>query len=252
MSLQVSAMAHPPREPASSEVFKQLVDNLLRPEGLQHGLKLPSERQLAAMFDVGRATVREALRTMELLELIEVRPGDGTYVKTSGSNVIPQLLRWGLLVRRPRLADLLETRREIEVAMARRAAAGPNAEALARLTDQLDLMRGAPTTDEFVQADIDFHLAVSSMARMPVLADFLAGIRSLLDNWMHRVLAADEARPGEACAEHAEVLLAITTGDPAAAASAMDAHLRRAGNRLVAILGGERDGYLAEGTVPDG
>ena len=70
------------------------------------------------MFSVGRAAVREALRTMEMLDLIEVRTGDGTYVKTSGSTVIPHLFQWGLLVRQPDVHDLLETRREIEMTTA--------------------------------------------------------------------------------------------------------------------------------------
>lgn len=87
LTLQVSALRTTPREPPSYKIFRQLVDYLMTAD-IRGRVKLPSERSLAETFGVGRATVREALRTMEMLDLIEVRTGDGTYVKSSGSTVI--------------------------------------------------------------------------------------------------------------------------------------------------------------------
>lgn len=236
MTLRVSTVARTPREPASNEIFQQLIDYLLRGDNVGSRVKLPSERNLAEMFSVGRAAVREALRTMEMLDLIEVRTGDGTYVKTSGSTVIPHLFQWGLLVRQPDVHDLLETRREIEMTMARRAAARRSDSEVSQLAARLEEMRAARHDDDFVEADIAFHLLISEMARMPVLADFLTGIRSLLDSWMHRVVAVDHDRPARACEEHAPVLAAIAAADPDAAAEAIAAHLDRGGERLLDVL----------------
>jgi DNA-binding FadR family transcriptional regulator len=236
LALQVSVVGRTPREPASGEVFQQLVDYLLRADSVRSGLKLPSERSLAEMFGVGRATVREALRTMEMLELIEVRPGDGTYVKSSGSTVLPRLFHWGLLVRQPDLLDLLETRREIELTMARRAAIRRDDRELAELATMLEKMRVARNEGDFVDADIGFHLLVSQMAAMPVLADFLTGIRSLLNSWMHRVVAVDDDHRARACEEHEPILRAIAGADPEAAVETMEAHLHKAQERLLQVL----------------
>lgn len=235
MTLQLSPLQRGPREPASYEIFRQLVDYLLRAD-IRGRVKLPSERSLAETFGVGRATVREALRTMEMLDLIEVRTGDGTYVKSSGSTVITQLFQWSLLLRRPDLRDLLETRLELETAMARRAATRHSDPQLAQLIGLLEAMRTAKNDDAFVEADVAFHLLVGEMAGIPVLSDFLAGIQSLLDSWMHRAVAADHGRPARACEEHEAVLTAIAAADPDASVDAMTAHLRSAEAHLLNAL----------------
>jgi GntR family transcriptional regulator, transcriptional repressor for pyruvate dehydrogenase complex len=175
---------------------------------------------------------------MEMLNLIEVRPGDGTYVKNSGPAVIPQLFRWALAVRQPDLVELLETRLEVEMTMARRAASGHSDAQLAELTDAMARMRAArelSDIDAFVEADIGFHMIISQMAHIPVLADFLTGIRALLGVWMRRTLEADRARPAFACQEHEDILRAIRDGDDDGAAAAMKLHVTNARNRLLSI-----------------
>ena len=138
VSLQVSAVKLKPRETASGEVLQQLIDHFVQAGEVRIGHKLPSERALAELFGIGRAAVRDALHTMEMLDLIEVRPGDGTYVKNSGAAVIPQLFRWTLLVRQPHLHELLESRLEVEVTMARRAATRRSDEELQDLVQSLE------------------------------------------------------------------------------------------------------------------
>lgn len=245
MSFQISAVHLKPRETASGEVLRQLIDHFLQSGDVRSGHKLPSERILAEQFGIGRTAVRDALHTMEMLNLIEVRPGDGTYVKNSGPDVIPQLFRWALAVRQPDLGELLETRLEVEVTMARRAASRHSDAQLAELTDALARMRAAqevPDIGSFVEADIDFHLVISQMAQIPVLADFLTGIRALLGVWMRRTLEADRTRPADACQEHDDILHAITKGDEKGAVAAMKLHVTNARNRLLSLDTGTSPG----------
>jgi GntR family transcriptional repressor for pyruvate dehydrogenase complex len=238
MSLQVSAVRLKPRETASGEVLQQLIDHFVQAGEVRSGHKLPSERALAELFGIGRGSVRDALHTMEMLDLIEVRPGDGTYVKNSGAAVIPQLFRWTLLVRQPDLHELLESRLEIEVTMARRAATRRNDAELQALRDTLDDMVHAQESGNltaFVDSDIEFHVQVSQMARIPVLADFLTGIRGLLEIWMRRTLEADNSRPAFACREHGAIIAAIEAGDADAAADNMETHLANSRDRLLSL-----------------
>lgn len=238
MTFQVSAIQRAPRETPSGEVLRQLIEHFLQSGDVRSGHKLPSERVLAEQFQIGRAAVRDALHTMEMLNLIEVRPGDGTYVKNSGPAVIPELFRWALAVRQPDLSELLETRLEVEVTVARRAASRHTEAELVSLRSALDRMRSATearANDAFVDADIEFHLVISRMAQIPVLADFLTGVRALLEGWMQRTLEANSTRAAAACQEHAAVLLAIEAADPDLAAAAMRTHVTNAREQLTRL-----------------
>ena len=102
------------REPLAAEVARRLVDYLLS-GGVEPGGRMPSERQLAEAFGVGRSAVREAIAALTLIGLIEVRHGDGTYLKRPDSPLLPQVVEWGLLLGEQRTIDLIEARQKIEV-----------------------------------------------------------------------------------------------------------------------------------------
>ena len=238
MSLNISAIQRTPRETASAEVLRQLIDHFLPSGDIRIGHKLPSERVLAEQFGIGRAAVRDALRTMEVLNLIEIRPGDGTYVKNSGPALMPQLFRWALAVRQPAPSELLEARLEVEATIARLAAERYTDADLAALEHALGQMRNSKESEAietFVDADIRFHLVISTMAQIPVLADFVTGLRALLEDWMRRTLAADDTRAVAACDEHESILQAIRDVDPDRAAAAMRAHIANATERLYSL-----------------
>ena len=86
------------------------------------GDRLPSERELSRTFGVGRSAVRDALKPLTLLGIIDVRQGDGTYLRATESELLPKAVEWGLLLGQPGALDLVEARRHIEVALATLAA----------------------------------------------------------------------------------------------------------------------------------
>jgi GntR family transcriptional repressor for pyruvate dehydrogenase complex len=238
MTFQVSAIQRTRRDTPSAEILRQLIDHFLQSGDVKSGHKLPSERVLAEQFQIGRTAVRDALHSMEMLNLIEVRPGDGTYVKNSGPAVIPELFRWALALRQPDLSELLETRLEVEVTVARRAASRHTQAELVSLRSALNRMcsaQEAKAIAAFVDADIEFHLVISRMAQIPVLADFLTGVRALLEGWMQRTLEADSTRAAAACQEHEAVLLAIQAADPDGSATAMRTHVMNAREKLTRL-----------------
>lgn len=83
------------------QVARQLISYLLESRAWKVGDKLPSERELVGTFGVGRSAVREALKSLSLLGLLEIRQGDGTYVRSPHSDLLPQVMEWGSADRGP-------------------------------------------------------------------------------------------------------------------------------------------------------
>src|SRR5262249_32776093 len=149
---------------------------------------LPSERSLAEQLGVGRSVVREALKSLGLLGLIEVRQGDGTYVRQLESELLPKAIEWGLLLSESLTLDLVEARQHLEVITAQLAAARRDESDLAALKAALDGMRGEENIEAFVGYDIAFHLGVAEAARNSVLLGMLRNVQSLLRVWITRVI----------------------------------------------------------------
>src|SRR6476661_2311336 len=85
---------------AVSEVTRRLL-TYFTSDAIQPGDRLPPERQLALTLGVGRSAVREALAALEILGVVTVRPGSGTYLRGKASELLPQTLSWGMLIGTP-------------------------------------------------------------------------------------------------------------------------------------------------------
>jgi GntR family transcriptional regulator, transcriptional repressor for pyruvate dehydrogenase complex len=223
-----------PREPASNEVAQILLSHLVSGE-YAPGQRLPSERTLADSLGVGRSLIREALKALTLLGLVDVRQGDGTYLRQRPSNLLPASFEWGLLLGENQLEDVIEARRELEVVLAGLAARRRSEQDVLELRDLLGRMRDARDTTEFVAADVAFHLRVAESARNSVLRSMLGGTQSLLHAWISRVItAAEDTNPSYL--EHVPVFEAIERGSVTAARKAIRQHLDLAGTRLSETL----------------
>jgi GntR family transcriptional repressor for pyruvate dehydrogenase complex len=223
------------RETLTMEVARRLLDYFLSGE-VGPGERIPSERRLAESLGVGRSLVREALKSLHLLGLLEVRQGDGTYLKRTESELLPQVIEWGLLLGERPALDLVEAREHLEVVVAGLAAERRDAQALEDLRALLTTMReSSEDPARFVEADVGFHLRVAEAAGNVILSDMLSGVRALLRVWIRRVIeAAGETRPSYL--EHQPIFEAIERGDRAAATAAMAAHMAGASARLKATI----------------
>jgi GntR family transcriptional repressor for pyruvate dehydrogenase complex len=226
-------------EPLPAQVARLLLDYLLAGH-VTPGTRLPPERQLAEELGVGRSVVREALKSLGLLGLVEVRQGDGTYLRGMESELLPRVIEWGLLLGERRTTDLVEARQHLEAVTAQLAAARRSDSDIAALDAALAGMRAAgPDIDAFVAADVAFHLTVAEAAGNMVLSDVLRNIQSLLRVWVTRVIHA-AGDSGPSYREHIPVYEAIVNRDPIAAGAAMRAHLDEAARRLRSALDEER------------
>jgi len=222
------------REPISSEVAQVLVRHLLG-GAYQPGQRLPSERALAESLGVGRSVVREALKSLTLLGLVEVRQGDGTYLQSRGSDLLPVSFEWGLLLGDHQLQDTIEARTELEVVLAGLAAERRDEQDVRELGELLGRMHDAKETAAFVAADVAFHLRVAQSARNTILEQMLNSIQSLLRSWITRVRDASTDH-SLSYRDHVPIHAAIEIGDAAAARQAMRNHLTNAGERLKAVV----------------
>jgi GntR family transcriptional repressor for pyruvate dehydrogenase complex len=225
------------REPLATEIARRLVDYLLS-GGVEPGGRMPSERQLAEAFGVGRSAMREALKALTLLGLVEVRHGDGTYLKKADSALLPQVIEWGLLLGEQRTMDLVEARQKIEAIIAGLAAVRRDDEDVDELRRLLERMEQAARGGEpraFVDADVAFHLRLADAAGNTALRDVLSGLQALLRAWISRVIAAGE-NSDVSYREHVPIFEAVARSDAKGAETAMAAHMTGAGNRLQQAL----------------
>jgi len=229
-----AALGTLPTGSAVSVVATRLLD-LFTSGSIPPGTRLPPERQLAASLEVGRSAVREALAALEILGIVDVRPGSGTYLRGTVSELLPQSLSWGVLLGERNTTELLELRSGLEIYVARLAADRLTDEQLASLSRDLDRMRDSiDDLKAFVKADLAFHHELATATDNRLLLDLLQVVRSLLRVWVDRAVQ-DEGHARTALAEHEAVYRALAAHDGDAAASAMAAHMTTASARLASV-----------------
>ncbi|GAA3758260.1 FadR/GntR family transcriptional regulator [Microbacterium kribbense] len=216
-----------------SEVARRLLD-LFTGGSIAPGTRLPPERQLALTLGVGRSAVREALAALEILGIVDVRPGSGTYLRGQASELLPQTLRWGLLIGERNTAELLELRSGLEIYVARLAAGRADGATGAALAGHLERMRATVgDLKAFARADLAFHDVLAEIAGNATLVDQLHVVRALLQVYADRAVRGG-AEAATALAEHEIICTAVVAGDEDAAASAMAVHMTTASSRLAA------------------
>lgn len=221
------------RTTLTADIYRKMVSHLIRGDW-QPGMRIPAERELCQMLGVGRASLREALKALEIIGMIEIRLGDGTYV-CKRSEFLSRPLLWAIASSSEPAAtlELIEARSLIEVELAGLAADRATREDLKQLGENLNRMEGAlQNQHEFLQADIDFHLTIADAAHNSILTNALNLIRNLLQRWISRTLAI-EGVPEKAFEQHKQVFMAIAKKDSSAARSAMQIHLGEMAKLLI-------------------
>lgn len=174
--------------------------------------RIPPEPELADALGVGRNTVREAVRALAHSGILEVRQGDGTYVRATSevSGAVRRLCG-------PQLRDVLQVRRCLEVEGARLAAVARTERDLAELHALLDRRDGHQQQgahEDFVRADTDFHLAVVRASHNPVLTELYCGLTEVV----MASVATTSAKPVQSDQiRHRGLVEAIAAGDVEAA-----------------------------------
>ncbi|WP_051298808.1 FadR/GntR family transcriptional regulator [Arthrobacter castelli] len=197
------------------------------------GTRLPPERHLAQMLGTGRSAVREALAALEILGVVQVRPGSGTYLQGGASELLPQTLNWGLMLGDRKIEDLLQIRSGLEILAAELAATKVTDDDVVALRTYLSQMEDRKNDyAAFVEVDMLFHQTLATASGNETLGGLLQSVRSLLRLWVDRSIAKEQEAL-DAVNEHRQLLQALETRDSAAARTAMEAHMSTANQRLL-------------------
>ncbi|HEV3029059.1 MAG TPA: FadR/GntR family transcriptional regulator [Planctomycetota bacterium] len=192
---------------------------------LAPGHSLPSERDLATQLRVSRPSVREALRTLSLMGVVHTRRGAGTCVSDSGSDVLRAPLQFIMMLDRPSIAHLHETRQLLEVFLAGQAASRRTLKDLGAMSTALEEMRERLSRPRDVtDPDIRFHQAVAAAAHNPILERF---VNSLQENVRAMINAAWPGNRSMRFSQksHESIYDAIERKDVKAARRAMTEHM---------------------------
>ncbi len=214
----------------SDEIVDQLVDLIGRKE-LKPGERLPPERDLCRQFGVGRTTLREALRSLATLGIVEGRVGEGTFISVDGSRHLEKSLQWGLLLDEKGVEDLIETRLMLECQTAEKAAQRATPEDIATIRETVDDMdKSLGDQAKFLATDLAFHLAIARASHNSILANLLSLIRNYLQQWIVQSLDDPTTPTGERRArlslkEHQAILAAVESKDPLGARERMQTHI---------------------------
>lgn len=211
-------------EQVAAQLAEQIQQGRWKP-----GDKLPSETELCGTLGIGRSTLREALKSLAFVGLVQMRPGEGTYV-LDGSDMLADRIRAnGVLKTEQGLRDVSEARLTVETELAALAAERAGRDDLARLSDILQQMKhslsGGGTVREYAALDVDFHLAIAKASKNQVLYELLSAIRGMLQEF----IAKSQELPGikqSAQDHHTKIYTAIREKNPEKARRAMRAHLQ--------------------------
>lgn len=208
---------------------------------LKRGDRIESDRELAKKLNVGRSALREAMKVLDVLGLIDIRLGQGTYIATHESNFFAIPLSWSIFLDGAQITSILEVREALEIQAVRLAVQSADENRLTKLTDIYHQMRetfreseGAEDLHQYIRdildSDIEFHTCIAECSENPIILSMLTTVR----NFMKRVsstglMNADEMRA--VVEEHRNVYEAIVSRDEEAAALAMREHLTNSQGR---------------------
>ncbi|WP_329458645.1 FadR/GntR family transcriptional regulator [Streptomyces sp. NBC_01497] len=206
---------------AIEKIKGMIVSGTLRP-----GDRLPKESELAADLGLSRNSLREAVRALALMRILDVRQGDGTYV----TSLDPQLLLEALSFvvdfhRDDTVLEFLAVRRILEPAATAMASARITADELTALDGQLDALGAEPSVEELVASDLEFHRGIVRCSGNSVLVSLLDGLSGPTTRariW--RGLTQQDA-VSRTLHEHRAILAALRDRDAEAARSWATVHI---------------------------
>jgi GntR family transcriptional repressor for pyruvate dehydrogenase complex len=219
----------------TESVFEKLVTSLLQGPW-EAGDRIPPERELCQQLGIGRASLREALKALELIGMLECRVGDGTYVLPR-SEFLSRPLLWAITgTDKAELRDIVEARRVLEgeiAALAAERATTEEADEIGAAVE--DLRAGLADPVRALEADLRFHLAMAKAAHNEILFNAVPLLRNLMGQWLLLKLRMPQASI-KVLQQHESIYVAIRHRDPLRARAEMLQHLTEMGQLLIQVV----------------
>ncbi|WP_079054022.1 FadR/GntR family transcriptional regulator [Streptomyces graminilatus] len=220
-----NGVAAPQKGTVTERAIEQ-IKSLIGEGRLEPGERLPTERELATRLGISRSSMREAIRALTVMGVLEARHGSGIYVtQLEAGDLLETFGVVADLARGPRMAELLEVRRILESTATALAAARITPDQLAEVEKHLTAINVTDDPEEILAHDLAFHRAITASAGNDSLAAILDGLSSR--TLRARVWRAyqEEGAFDRTRREHAAIHRALVARDPEAARAAASAHV---------------------------
>lgn len=203
------------------------------------GDKIPTEKELAERFGVGRSSIREAIKTFNYLGVLESRAALGTFVRDR-SQISSEALSWSLLLGNDELDDLIDLRGSIELWCLlglvdgykhETEAATQTVRSLTEIVDEMADAAASGVRELLIEADFQFHYAVIRSSGNLLFASIYDTLRSFLHAEIKRS-QDDYEDPRQICDEHRQLIAAIATGEQLQAVAAYTGHIENIKRRV--------------------
>lgn len=191
------------------------------------GERLPSERALADALGVGRYSVREALKVLEAVGLLESRVGEGTFLTTNTGASFGRILGLSLATWGGTIIELLDARKMIEAEAARAAAERASAEQIVQIKTELDAMHAnMDRVRAYLKADMNFHRRIGEASQNAIISQFVGNLIDLLEEVLKETHSDSLPAQAEGGGTHQAIFDAIVSGDADAAGDLMRDHIQ--------------------------
>jgi GntR family transcriptional regulator, transcriptional repressor for pyruvate dehydrogenase complex len=247
--VDMSSVSVVPPKRLSDEVAEKIRSFIIE-QCLAGGTRLPSERSIAEQFGASRPTVSQALRTLSLMGLVEIRRGSGAYVLRQPDINITVSVNPMLELDRNSLSSLADLRLWLETLGVRQTADHVGADGLHLARAALERLRASVgATSAWIAADTIFHSTVVGMSGNPYLASIYESVHTAVisyeyRSWVENDTVPDWLRPDQAAAAialHEPIVAALEAGDTEAAVLAVRKHDRAMLEHLMGRWSAQRE-----------
>jgi len=213
------------KKKSTAEIIVQKLLELIRSRSLKPGDKLPTERELSELMKVSRPSLREALKSLEMMSIIRIRQGSGAFVNKLEPESVVEHLDIVFTLDDTLYHDLYKARRVLESAIAGMAAELITDEELAEI--ELNVTRAAQAVRkprEFLELDFQLHSLILKASKNRILPVFIQSINKL-NRFMREKTNSYLKIRQSAVRDHQLILETLRARDPEKAARAMERHL---------------------------
>ncbi len=225
----------------SKKVYEHVIEqiqNMVMTGVLQKGDKLPSERDLVEQLGVSRASIREAIRALEMIGLIESRQGEGNFIGGDINSSFFEPLSVMFMLNDGKSEDVLELRRVIEVEAAALAAGHITEEGKVELNRLMLELKEAKNEDESAKVDKALHYTIAKISGNYLILILLNTISSLMESFIRDargMILREESQREMLIEQHQKICDSIIQENPNAAVKAMREHLQTINQTMIEL-----------------
>jgi len=215
----------------NTKVYEQVIDqikDMIEKGLLKKGDKLPSERGLVEQLKVSRASIREALRALEVIGLIECKQGEGSYIKASFQDNLFEPLSIMFMLEGRNEEEIWELRKILEVEASGLAAKRITSDQLNELSEITKRFMNSDNEDINAEIDKEFHYKIAECSANVLIFNILRTVSTLVDHFIkdaRKLILMHQGNKEILMSQHKEIYLAIEKRSSADARQAMRVHL---------------------------